>query len=303
MTDGIERIEIERIPVPAGSLGGPDQASDRRSPVEVEVEVEVACSGDRGPGIVFLHGLGGSCRSWDRQLASLATDFGCRAWTMPGYGRSGAPEPYGFEMLADCAAALIETFGRGPVAVVGHSMGGYVAQELALRHPGSVRALVLAGTTAAFGRPGSDFNRAFLAARLAPLDRGETPADLAPAVVDGLLGPSPDPGARAASIGSMSAIEPEDYRRALQTLVTWDATDRLSAVTAPTLCLAGRHDTTAPPRAVARLADAIPGARFEVMADVGHLMNAEAPDEFSALVAGFAGDPGGGEPATADRLR
>ena len=83
----------------------------------------------------------------------------------------------------------------------------------------------------------------------------------------------------------MSAIPAAAYRRALGALVTWDATDRLGAVAAPTLCVAGEHDGTAPPRAVERLAAAIPGARYRLVGGAGHLMNLERPDAVTALVA------------------
>ena len=131
------------------------------------LDLETARAG-AGPPILFLHGLGGNHRSWDHQLLALSSRYLCVAWAMPGYGRSATSEPYGFPALASAAAGLVAHLGRGPATIVGHSMGGFVAQELALRHPEAVSSLLLAGTTAAFGRPGSDFNRRFLADRLAP---------------------------------------------------------------------------------------------------------------------------------------
>lgn len=260
------------------------------------IDLETARSGGHGPTVIFLHGLGGNHRSWDPQLTALAPDFHSIAWTMPGYGRSAAPTSFDFASLADSAAALIDEVG-GPATVVGHSMGGFVAQELALRHPEKVQALVLAGTTAAFGKPGSDFNREFLAARLAPLDRGATPADLAPDVVDGLLAPGRAVAMRRSAIESMSGITADGYRRALETLVTWDARHRLSELAVPTLCIAGEVDTTAPPKAVSRLAELIPGARVEIVPGAGHLMNVEAPELFSDLIRRFADGAHPADPA------
>lgn len=251
------------------------------------IELETARAGTTGPALLFLHGLGGNCRSWDPQLRQLGSTFRCVAWTMPGYGRSSAPSRFDFASLADAVGELIEHLDCGAATVIGHSMGGYVAQELALRHPNLVDRLILAGTTSAFGKPGSDFNRDFLAARLAPLETGQTPADLAPSVVDAMLGPSAPSHARQAAIDSMSATDVEGYRRALATLVTWNARDRLSAIDLPTLCIAGGRDTTAPPKAVARLAEAIEGAEYREIAEADHLMNLEAPDAFSRLVADF----------------
>lgn len=258
------------------------------------LDLEIASSGpeptagqESGAEILFLHGLGGDCRSFSSQLEALGTQHRCVSWTMPGYGRSAAPEPFDFASLADVGAALIEHLGWRSPTVVGHSMGGYVAQELALRHPDSVGSLVLAGTTAAFGKPGSDFNRDFLAARLAPLDDGKTPADLAQAVASGLLGQNADDKARQAAVASMSAITVPAYRRALQTLVTWNAGDRLAQLDKRTLCLAGELDTTAPPRAMERLSAAIDGSQLVVLPEAGHLMYADSTDEFNRLILSF----------------
>jgi pimeloyl-ACP methyl ester carboxylesterase len=278
--------------------GGPVGASGPAIDVDLltidRFTVEVAQSGpaDRASGpqpdqVLFLHGLGGDCRSWQAQLLALADQFHGAAWTMPGYGPSTSPDRFDFETLADVAAGLIDRLGWNAPTIVGHSMGGYVAQELALRHPERVGSLVLAGTTAAFGKPGSDFNQQFLASRLAPLDEGRTPSDLAPAVARGLVGPDATPEVVAAAVASMSGISAAAYRRALQALVTWNATDRLAGIGHRTLCIAGELDSTAPPKAMERLSAAISGARLIVLPDAGHLMYAEAPTAFNRAVREF----------------
>ncbi len=253
------------------------------------LEMEGATSGPEtgGRAILFLHGLGGDCRSWTAQLDSLGQQHRCAAWTMPGYGRSQAPERFDFSTLADLAAELLATLGWDSTVVVGHSMGGYVAQELALNHPDLVGGLVLAGTTAAFGKPGSDFNRDFLAARLAPLDDGKTPADLAAGIVDNLVAPGAGSDVRASAVESMSGISADAYRRSLEALVTWNAVDRLGELRGPTVCIAGELDGTAPPKAMQRLSDAIADSRLVVLPEVGHLFYAEAPEPFTTAVNGF----------------
>ena len=196
---------------------------------------------------------------------------------MPGYGASPPLPELAIATLATAAVALLDDLAIARASVVGHSLGGYVAQELALSYPERVDRLVLVATTAAFGRPGSTFNQKFLETRLEPLDRGLTPADLAPDVIDTLVGPETGPSVRRRARTMMAAIGVDAYRRALHALVPWDARHRLAEITAPTLCVAGEHDTTSPPPIVRRLADAIPGARFEVVADAGHLLNLEQP--------------------------
>lgn len=244
----------------------------------------------RSPAVLFLHGLGGSAESWRPQLDRLGRTIRCVAWTMPGYGPSAPLGEMSIAGLARAAKDLLDDRRLDRVDVVGHSLGGFVAQELALSSPGRVRRLVLVATTAAFGRPGSRFNEEFLASRLRPVQEGRTPAELAPDLVDGLVGPDAGDGVRSAAIDSMAAISPRAYCQAVRALVAWDARDRLHAVTAPTLCIAGALDATAPVRAVERLCRAIPGASLEVVADCGHLVNLEQPAVFDRLLTDFLHD-------------
>lgn len=239
------------------------------------------------PTLLFLHGLGGTARAWRPQFEAFSPTARCVAWTMPGYGRSAPlPDPDIAE-LAAAAATLLEDLGIESAAVVGHSLGGFVGQELALARPDLVGRLVLVATTAAFGKPGSSFNETFLAARLEPLNEGKTPADLAASVVAGLVGPTASDELRAEASGLMATITAAGYRQALAALVRHDATDRLPDLPMPTLGIAGELDTTASPKAMRRLVELIPGARLEVVPDAGHLINLEQPALFNTLIAGF----------------
>ncbi|MDH3678380.1 MAG: alpha/beta hydrolase [Acidimicrobiia bacterium] len=249
--------------------------------------VHVHDTGGPGTPVLFLHGLGGSAESWRPQLDALAADRRCVAWTMPGYGPSARLPEMTIETLAGAAADLLTALGADRAHVVGHSLGGYVAQELALSAPERVDRLVLVATTAAFGKPGSTFNVEFLAARLRPLDQGRTPADIAPIVVDGLVAGTASATVRAAAVASMSQISADAYRQALHALVAWDARHRVGAIDAATLCIAADADATAPVRAVERLQQLIPGATLEVVVGSGHLVNLERPAEFTDLLRRF----------------
>src|SRR4029077_19007511 len=137
--------------------------------------------------------------------------------------------------LADAVAALLDSSGIARVHLVGHSLGGMIAQEFAVRHPGSLASLTLSGTTAAFGRPDGDFQRNFIRQRLAPLEAGQAMADLAAR----LVGPAPDREGMAIALSSMSGVPPETYRAALECVVDFDRRDALPLIAVPTLLIAG----------------------------------------------------------------
>jgi pimeloyl-ACP methyl ester carboxylesterase len=130
--------------------------------------------------LFFLHGVGGSHAVWDRQLPYFtARGHRAQAWDQPGYGGRPAVEPYDLETIAAALRGEIELLGTEPVVLVGHSMGGFVAQEGYARFPQLIKALVLCFTSAAFGGTGSEFARQFIAARIGPLDEGKSMADIA----------------------------------------------------------------------------------------------------------------------------
>ena len=124
-----------------------------------------------GAPVLFLHGLGMTRTGWDAQLEALAEGYRCVAWDMPGYGVSEPLVEFSLAAAADSAAMLIDRLG-GSAHVVGLSMGGMIALQLALRHPECVRSLSLIDTSPAFGLDGTD-PAAWRAARLAPLEAGE----------------------------------------------------------------------------------------------------------------------------------
>lgn len=247
-----------------------------------------------GPTVVMLHGVGGGHLAFAPQVERFAS-VGYRAvsWDMPGYGSSAPIEPYTFKGLAESAIALIEALagpgreGTPPVILIGHSMGGMVAQEVVARRPGLVKRLVLCGTSPAFGKPDGDWQRAFVASRTAPLDAGQSMADLAATLVPQMTGPDALPEGLRLAEHCMGRVPAATYRRAVECLVSFDRRANLPAIRVPTLLVAGEHDRNAPPDVMRRMADRITGAEFVQLPGVGHLMNLEAPDAFDAAVLDF----------------
>ena len=231
---------------------------------------------------LLLHGIGGRAALWAPTVAALAPRP-VIAMDMPGYdGRH--PALTSFAALADAAVALFE----GQADLVGHSLGGMIALEIALRHPERVRRLVIVASSPAFGSRDPAFREAFLAARQKPLDEGQGMAGVAAALVPAMLGPAADPAdGPAAAIAAMASVNEAAYRTTLSLLTSFDRRADLPRVTQPTLLIAGEADGTAPPRGMARMAEAMPNARLLVIPGVGHLLPLEAPGAFHRALLDF----------------
>ncbi|HSL57442.1 MAG TPA: alpha/beta fold hydrolase [Acidimicrobiales bacterium] len=248
---------------------------------------------DAGSGpdtIVLLHGLGGSRTAWDPQLRSLSDRWRAVAWDMPGYGASAPlPRPTTFAALADAVARLLDALGVERAHLVGWSLGGMVAMHTALAHPDRVDRLVLIATSPAFGLDGTDPDE-WRRLRLDRLDAGETPADMARAVLTSVAGPRLSGPALADQMAAMARIPAAGLRAMVETLPHHDVRTRLADITAPTLVVVGELDHETPPAYARAIADAVPGARLIVLPGLGHLAPAEDPDTVSAVIRSFLDD-------------
>ncbi len=235
--------------------------------------------------VVFLHGVGGAARAWAPQMQSFASaGFAPVALDLPGYGaRPPVGEMHFDALAADVEAAIAEHGLQRPV-LVGHSLGGMVTQTMLRRRPDGYAAAVLCCTSPAFGNPGGDFQKKFVADRLAPLDSGKRMADLAAGIIGEIVGHAPDAAGLALAVDCMGAVPPETYRAAVRRLTSFDERANLAAIRVPVLCLAGEHDRNAPPPMMERMAGRIPGARYVCLPGLGHLPNLEAPAAFDAAV-------------------
>jgi 3-oxoadipate enol-lactonase len=248
--------------------------------------------GSGGPTVLMLHGVGGGHLAFAPQVETLAgSGYRAVAWDMPGYGHSAPIEPYTFKGLAQSCIGLIEALQCDQVVLVGHSMGGMVAQEVVVRRPDLVSRLVLCGTSPSFGKPDGDWQRAFVAERTAPLDAGRSMAELAEVLVPQMVGPGALPEGVRLATHCMGLVPAATYRRALECLVTFDRRAHLPAIHVPTLVVAGEFDRNAPPAMMKKMAEAIAGSTYIEMKGIGHLQNLEAPEDFDGLLLNFLALP------------
>ena len=240
----------------------------------------------QGPPVVFLHGLGGTRSSWGPQLRGLADAFRCIAWDMPGYGDSAPLEPLTYHGIATALAGFIDELGLDRPDLVGLSFGGMHALHTAINFPGKVGRLVLADTSPAFGMDGTT-SEAWTAARLAPLDRGETPADIAEQVVDMITATPLTGQIRDETVGAFGQIGARGFRSAVNCLPANDVRAQLAEINHETLVIVGELDEETPVSYATVLSDGMPNAELVVLDGVGHLSPAEDPVRFNHEVRRF----------------
>ncbi|MES2383061.1 MAG: alpha/beta fold hydrolase [Pseudomonadota bacterium] len=244
--------------------------------------------GEGDTAVFLLHGVGGSKEAWVHNQSVLATaGFRAVAWDMPGYGASAPLSPCTNALLADALKTLIAHVGARRNVLLGHSMGGMIAQELAALHPTLVHGLVLYSSSPAFGKADGSWQQQFLQSRFAPLDHGVGMDGLARKIVPGMFAPDADPARLAEAAALMSRVPAESYRAALSAIVSFNRLAELAAVRVPTLCLAGELDINAPPSVVEKMASRISGAHYECLPGVGHIANIEQPALFNRAVLAF----------------
>jgi 3-oxoadipate enol-lactonase len=253
-------------------------------------QLKVALQGTGTP-VVLSHALGLDLGMWDDLAARLAagapgTPCEVLRYDHRGHGGSAAPAgPYSMDDLVDDAARLIREWGRGPVAWIGLSMGAMVGQGLAIRHPELVAKLVLANTTSVY----PEAARSAWAQRIATVN-AEGMASVAQMVVERYLHSdfrAADPAATQAIHARLLRNDPAGYVASCSAVagVAWQ--DRLAQIACPTLVISGARDAGAPPAMGQAIAERIPGARMEVIADASHLSVLETPAQFEALLRAF----------------
>jgi 3-oxoadipate enol-lactonase len=206
---------------------------------------------------------------------------------MPGYGGSAPLPTVSIAALADALQDFLRQAGATGPVLVGHSIGGMIVQQLLANNPRIAGAVVLAQTSPAFGKPDGDWQKAFIGARLGPLDRGETLISLAPSLVRELVGDDPDPGGMELARDCMAAVPEATYRATMLALMGFDLHSALKGITVPTLLLSGSRDNNAPAPMMAKMASYIPSARYVELDGVGHLANLERPEAFNSALDHF----------------
>ena len=231
---------------------------------------------------MLVHGLGGTGAGiWKHQIPDLAAGFRVIAYDLRGSGASEVtPGPYSIDLLADDLRALVEELALGRVALVAHSMGGSIALAYAAHHPAEVSALVGIGAPAEF----PDQARTGLEGRAATVE-----ADGMAAVAETVAANGVSPTFREGNpqgfgelIAMLAANDPQGYAAQCRALVGLDIAGRLGEITAPVLLISGDHDGVSPPAVTEANAARIPGGRFAIVEDCGHILTWERPEALAS---------------------
>jgi len=228
------------------------------------------------PSLLFLHGAGGTHRHWGNQVRGLR-DFTLVALDLPGHGRSKGEGRQTIEGYADLVAEFMAALALESPTVVGHSMGGAIALELALRFGERLGGLVLVGTGA----------RLRVMPSLLEGLRGEfeSTVDL---LCHYAYGPSASEEMVRLGREEMLAMGPEVLWGDFLACDGFDVMGRLDEVRLPTLVICGEKDQLTPLKYSQFLVDHIPGARLVTIPEAGHMVMLEKPQETTDAIEGFS---------------
>ncbi|GAA4403618.1 bifunctional 3-oxoadipate enol-lactonase/4-carboxymuconolactone decarboxylase PcaDC [Tsukamurella soli] len=239
----------------------------------------------RGPAgatpIVFLGSLGSDRAMWLPQVSGLSADHDTVAVDLRGHGESPVPTgPYTVSQLAGDVAALLGRLGIESAHVVGLSLGGAVAQQLAIDHPGPVRSLTLLCTSARFGEPAGWTDRAAAV-------RADGTGSIAAAVVGRWFTAAlahRDPPLVERMREMVTGTPDEGYAACCEALAVFDSRADLGRITVPTLVIGAIEDPATPPEHQRLLADGIVGARLRVLDHAAHLASYEQAGAVTAAI-------------------
>ncbi|PYN37698.1 MAG: alpha/beta hydrolase [Candidatus Rokuibacteriota bacterium] len=245
-----------------------------------------------GEPLVLIMGFGGDHMAWALQMADFSAQYRVIAFDNRGVGQSDAPDhPYTIRMMAGDALGLMDALGVDSAHVIGVSMGGMIAQELALARPDRVRSLHLACT---FARPDAymlALNAAWREMRIglgrestlrtlglwlfSPTTYAERPDFIEALLQNSLANPYPQ---------SLAG-----FLRQSAAVAAHDALERLPAIRCPTLVSVAEDDILVPSRFAREIAARVPGAELHLVPAAGHGFFLERPDVFNALSLDFIG--------------
>ncbi len=245
--------------------------------------------------LLLIMGFTMNAAAWAPQIPALAERYHVIAFDNRGAGRTTQPDGgYTIPQMAGDAAALLDHLGIASAHIIGASMGGMIAQEFAIRHPGRVRSLVLACTTP--GGPKSAGYAEMMTTSAEGLEINDLSEMLTPErLTEGmeqLFTPAfiAHPGPGLMQMGSAAMLYPQTLagmKGQLAAIRAHDTYDRLTTISAPTLVIGGDADTLVDAKNSPLLASRIPNAKLHMLPGQRHGFTAEKPEETNRVILDF----------------
>jgi pimeloyl-ACP methyl ester carboxylesterase len=241
--------------------------------------------------LLLIQGLSGDADGWTgTQVPAFQEHFKTIVFDNRDVSRSSyAESQYTIADMADDTAGLMEALGIEKAHVLGASMGGMIAQELALRYPEKVDKLLLSCTTSQMAR--------YVVSFADPWEwivHHDPNGEMLPKyIISMVMTPAFQQNAEAVEgmiqlmLSNPNPQKPEGFSRQAKALVTFDAEDRVGRIKAPTLVMVGDQDFLYPPVVAKALAEAIPGAKLQIVGGGGHCFCWEIPNKFNQVVLDF----------------
>ena len=240
-----------------------------------------------GPPIVLLHGWLCNRTFWKEQLSILSVDHQVLSLDLRGHGESDSPERgYDLETLAHDVHTVINTLGLRPTTMVGHSMGGIVAQHMAINYPEDIAGLILVTTTGAAAEDTLISKRIIAAAN----ELGYESA-LLQHYID-WFHPTTNINLMKWVIGQMLLTPKHVARRLVAAFGNTDFRDHIKHIDTPTLVLGASSDVSTPESRSRELFHLIPKANLTVIEDAGHFVQLERPHQFNGAIRQFLSESG-----------
>jgi 3-oxoadipate enol-lactonase len=250
--------------------------------------VNAAQSG-KGPALFLFHSLLSDRASFDAIVPRLSQSFRAIVPELPGFGGSRAVSG-GLAAVADrMAEAVTDGAGGDEVIVLGNGYGGFVALQMAIRHPDIATRLILADCGAAFSEPGREAFRTMAAA-----SKAKGLAAITDVAMRRLFAPefqAQHPDLMRDRREAFLKTDPEVFRAACGALAELDLRPQLAQVKVPVLVLVGEHDEATPPPMSRELAALLPNARLEVIPGCAHVPQLQSPEVFLEAIGDFLPAP------------
>jgi 3-oxoadipate enol-lactonase len=238
-----------------------------------------------GPPLLFIHGLGSSTRDWDPQVAEFSASYKVITFDLRGHGRSDKPPgPYSLPLFAEDTAGLLGALGLDAAHVVGISLGGGVAFQLAIDHPELVETMTIVNSSPSMVGSTQDAQREI--DRRVGIVRQLGMRAMGEALSTSLFPDEANAAERKTFVEHWAENDPQAYIDATLSMLGWDVTAKIGSIKCPTLVISADHDYT-PVAVKEAYVGLMPDARLVVIPNSHHATPIERPSQFNAALASF----------------